>query len=73
MAELKERPPEHAPTRSGRWLAIGAVTAAVLLLVLALVRLDRRPRSQDAFIYADSTGIVPEVSVQLTSVNVREN
>jgi multidrug efflux system membrane fusion protein len=73
VAELKEPAPEHAPTRSGRLLAIGAVTAAVLLLVLAFFRLDRRPRSQDAFIYADSTGIVPEVSGQLTSVNVREN
>jgi multidrug efflux system membrane fusion protein len=69
MAELKE----HATTSSGRLLAIGAVALAALLLVVALVRLDRRPRSQDAFIYADSTGIVPEVSGHLTTVNVREN
>jgi multidrug efflux system membrane fusion protein len=73
VAELKEHAPEQPPARSGRWLAIGAVAAAVLLLALALFRLDRRPRSQDAFIYADSIGIVPEVSGQITAVNVREN
>jgi multidrug efflux system membrane fusion protein len=81
VAELNDHPPqrgqehapEHAAARSGRLLAIGVVTAAVLLLVISLFRLDRRPRSQDAFVYAYSTGIVPEVSGQLTSVNVREN
>jgi multidrug efflux system membrane fusion protein len=69
VAELKE----GAPKSSGRLLAAVAMTAAVLLVVLALFRLERRPRSQDAFVYADSTGIVPEVSGRLTSVNVREN
>ena len=73
MAELKEDAPAHRPMSAGRLLAIGAVTAAVLLVGLALFRLDRRPRSQDAFIYADSTGIVPQVSGPLTIVNVREN
>jgi multidrug efflux system membrane fusion protein len=59
--------------RSGRVVAIVSVAAAVLLGVLVLYRLDRRPRSQDAFIYADSTGIVPEVSGRITGVHVRDN
>jgi multidrug efflux system membrane fusion protein len=74
VAELNERAPgEHVPTSSGRALAIATVAVAAILIVIAFARLDRRPRSQDAFVYADSTGIVPEVSGHLTSVEVREN
>jgi multidrug efflux system membrane fusion protein len=69
VAELTDR----APERRVRIVAVAAVTAAVLLAALSLWRLDRRPRSQDAFVYADSTGIVPEVSGQVTRVHVREN
>jgi multidrug efflux system membrane fusion protein len=54
-------------------LALVALAMAVLLGVFAVVRLDRRPRSQDAFLYADSTGIVPEVSGLVTAVHLREN
>jgi multidrug efflux system membrane fusion protein len=60
-------------TPSGRGILIAAVAAAVFLAGVALFRLDRRPRSQDAFIYADSTGIVPEVSGRITAIHVREN
>jgi multidrug efflux system membrane fusion protein len=69
MARLKA-------TRSawiGRVLAFGTLAAAVVLGALAIVRLDRRPRSQDAFLYADSTGIVPEVSGLISEVHLREN
>jgi multidrug efflux system membrane fusion protein len=57
----------------GRILAVGSLAAAVLLAVFAISRLDRRPRSQDAFVYAYSTGLVPEVSGRITAVHVREN
>jgi multidrug efflux system membrane fusion protein len=63
----------RAGTWVGRGVAVGALAAAVLLGVLAIFRLDRRPRSQDAFLYADSTGIVPEVSGLITTVHIREN
>ncbi|HKQ68778.1 MAG TPA: biotin/lipoyl-binding protein [Polyangiaceae bacterium] len=46
---------------------------AMLLAVFALSRRDRRPRSQDAFVYAYSTSVVPEVSGRITAVHVREN
>jgi Ca2+/Na+ antiporter len=52
----------HLAKWRGRILAIGALVAVVLLTLFALFRLDRRPRSQDAFVYADSTAIAPEVS-----------
>ncbi len=57
----------------GRTLALVAVAVAALLGMFAIFRLDRRPRSQDAFLYADSTGIVPEVSGLVTTVRLREN
>jgi multidrug efflux system membrane fusion protein len=57
----------------GRILAVGSLAAAVLLVVFAMSRLDRRPRSQDAFLYAYSTGLVPEVNGRITAVHVREN
>jgi multidrug efflux system membrane fusion protein len=60
-------------TSSGRGILIAAIAAAVFLAGVALFRLDRRPRSQDAFVYADSTGIVPEVSGRIATVHVREN
>ena len=49
------------------------MAAAVLLAVLAIVGSDRRPRSQDAFVFAYSTSVVPEVNGRITGVHVREN
>jgi multidrug efflux system membrane fusion protein len=69
VAELTDR----APGWRGRIVVICAVAAAALLVALSLWRLDRRPRSQDAFVYADSMGVVPEVSGRVTAVHVREN
>jgi multidrug efflux system membrane fusion protein len=57
----------------GRVFAFVALAVATLLGVVAVVRLDRRPRTQDAFLYADSTGIVPEVSGLISAVHLREN
>ena len=67
MAELKSR------ALDWRIAAVAAVTAALVLGALSFWRLDRRPRSQDAFVYADSTAIVPEVSGRIKGVHVREN
>ena len=66
MAELR-------PPWVGRAVAVVALVGAVLLGVFARVRYDRRPRTQDAFLYADSTGIAPEVSGRVIAVHVREN
>jgi multidrug efflux system membrane fusion protein len=62
-----------APKWVGRAVAIGAVVAAVVLVVIALVRYDRRPRTQDAYLYADSISVVPEVSGRIVAVRIREN
>ncbi len=65
----------HGPYR--RWLARGiallAIAAAVVMVALSLARLDARPRTQDAFLYADSVPIAPEVSGRILAFHVHEN
>jgi multidrug efflux system membrane fusion protein len=63
----------RAPPWVGRAVAVTAIAGAVLLGVWALVRLDRSPRTHDAFLYADSAGIAPEVSGRLVALHVHEN
>jgi len=62
-----------APAWVGRAVAVAGFVGLVVLAALALRRLDRSPRTQDAFLYADSTGIAPEVSGRITIVRIREN
>ncbi|HEY0229717.1 MAG TPA: multidrug transporter subunit MdtN [Dokdonella sp.] len=57
----------------GRMIAITAVAAAIVLGAFVLVRLDQRPRTHDAFLFADTTAIAPEVSGRVTKILVREN
>ncbi len=57
----------------GRLIAALAVAAAILLGVLAIHRLDRSPRTQDAFLYADSAGLAPDVSGRILALRVRDN
>jgi multidrug efflux system membrane fusion protein len=61
------------PSWVGRTVAVVALAGVALLAVLVLLRIQRRPRTQDAFLYADSTGIAPEVSGRIIAVRVREN
>jgi multidrug efflux system membrane fusion protein len=58
---------------TGRGVALGAAAAAIALSASALGRLDRRPRTQDAFLYADSVGVAPEVSGRILAFHVQEN
>ena len=70
MAELNG----HLAGWRGRILAIGALARGRAAgCVRDRLVSDRRPRSQDAFVYADSTSVVPEVSGRITGVHIREN
>ena len=66
-----------APSRlrhwSGRAVAVVSVVAAVGLGAYALYRLDHRPRTHDAFLYADSAGLAPEVNGRIVALHVRDN
>jgi multidrug efflux system membrane fusion protein len=58
---------------------IGNLIAVIVLIMLALssvlvvLRLDERPRTDDAFLYADTANIAPEVSGRIVSLNIRNN
>jgi multidrug efflux system membrane fusion protein len=72
MAGLEQ---QGAPAHrlAGRLVALAAVVAAFGLGGVALVRLDRQPRTHDAFLYADSAGLAPEVSGRIVELKVRDN
>ncbi|GGE98652.1 multidrug transporter subunit MdtN [Aliidongia dinghuensis] len=57
----------------GRLIAIAAIVAAVGLGYVTLDRLDRRPRTHDAFLYADSAGLAPDVSGRIVALHVKDN
>ncbi len=57
----------------GRALAVAAFAAVALLGTCTLRRIDQAPRTHDAFLYADSAQIAPEVSGRITAIHIREN
>jgi len=72
MAELDhEAGPVHR--LAGKLVALVAVAMAIGLGAVALIRLDRQPRTHDAFLYADSAGLAPEVSGRIVEIKVRDN
>ena len=60
-------------TAAGKIVAIGAVTAVVVMSLLTFVWLDRRPRTHDAHIYADTAALAPDVSGRILHLHVRNN
>jgi multidrug efflux system membrane fusion protein len=61
------------PARIGRTVAITTVVVAIALAAFALDRSDRRPRTNNGFIFADSVAIAPDVSGRIVQLNVRDN
>lgn len=57
----------------GRLVALAVVIAACGLGFLALDRLSRTPRTHDAFLYADSAGLAPDVSGRIVALRARNN
>ena len=67
MAELTK-----VQTIAGRAVAVVVIGGAVLLGLRTARQVDARPRTQDAFLYADSIGVVPEVSGKIVSLPIKE-
>jgi multidrug efflux system membrane fusion protein len=61
------------PAWTGRLIAALSFAAAIGLGAFVLYRLDRAPRTHDAFLYADSAGIAPEVDGRIVQLLVRDN
>jgi multidrug efflux system membrane fusion protein len=55
------------------WPAIVLVLLTLLVLILVVWMLDRSPRTDDAYAYADTIDVVPEVSGRIVQLAVRDN
>jgi multidrug efflux system membrane fusion protein len=59
--------------RIGRWVLIGVVVAAALVLLLSIVEVNRSPRTDDASVWANYIEIAPEVSGRLVELPINDN
>lgn len=60
-----------APYKKYLVITLVAVTLLVLLFVIHLI--DREPRTDDAYVYADTIDVVPEVNGRIAELAVRDN
>src|ERR1700679_4221028 len=59
--------------RTGRWVLIGVVVAAVIVLLLVVYQIDYHPRTDDANVWANYIEIAPEVSGRLVELPIKDN
>jgi multidrug efflux system membrane fusion protein len=57
---------------TGRVIAGAAILAALAIGAYTLVRLDREPRTNDGYLFADRAGLAPDVSGRIVELNVRD-
>jgi membrane fusion protein, multidrug efflux system len=60
----------NGPTPRGRLLAAASITAAVVLGILVIFAIDRRPRTHDARLFAYSAEMASEISGRILRVYV---
>ncbi|MEA3129917.1 MAG: rane fusion protein multidrug efflux system [Paraburkholderia sp.] len=60
-------------TSSRKWPAIVLVVVTLLLLLFVIRLVDRTPRTDDAYVYADTIDVVPEVNGRIVELPVRDN
>jgi len=60
-------------TTKRKWPAIVLVMATLLLLVFVIRLLNLAPRTDDAYVYADTIDVVPEVNGRIVEMAVRDN
>lgn len=56
-----------------KYLVIALVVATVLVLFCVIRLVDREPRTDDAYVYADTIDVVPEVNGRIDELAVRDN
>lgn len=57
----------------GRWIGIGVVAGALLLLLVVILQTDLYPRTDDASVRANLIGLAPEVSGKLVELPIKDN
>ncbi|WP_213780691.1 multidrug transporter subunit MdtN [Caballeronia sp. dw_276] len=66
MADTAQRPRKK--------LATGLLLLVVIVLCIAVIwRADNEPQTDDAYVYADTINVVPEVSGRIVTLAVRDN
>ncbi|WOD14864.1 multidrug transporter subunit MdtN [Paraburkholderia kirstenboschensis] len=60
-------------TKKRAWPAIVLVVLTLLLALFVIRELDRAPRTDDAYVYADTIDVVPEVNGRIVELAVRDN
>src|ERR1700761_4434858 len=60
-------------TSRRKWPAIVLVVVTLLLLLFVIRLVDRTPRTDDAYVYADTIDVVPEVNGRIVELPVRDN
>jgi len=56
-----------------KWPALLLLLATLVCLLLVVWHLDTSPRTDDAYAYADTVDVVPEVSGRIVNLAVRDN
>jgi len=59
--------------RKARWPLLALAVTTAIVLALVSWRVDRSPRTDDAYVYADTISVVPEVSGRIVELPVRDN
>ena len=57
----------------GRIAGLAIVLATIALAVYVVYDLDQSPRTDDAFVRADTIGVAPQVSGRIVNLHVRDN
>ncbi len=60
-------------TTLGRIIAFVAIASALVMLITTMIVLDQRPRTHDAYVFAYSAGITPEVSGRIVQSNIQND
>ncbi len=66
-------PTTSSTTKKRTWPAIILVAVTLLLVIFVIRRVDRAPRTDDAYVYADTIDVVPEVSGRIVELPVHDN
>ncbi len=64
---------EGVQSRKKKWVASLLLLVAIGLGIAVVWRVDTEPRTDDAYAYADTINVVPEVSGRIVNLAVRDN
>ena len=56
-----------------KWPLLALVLAAIPALILVIWQLQTSPETNDAYVYADTIDVVPEVSGRIVEMPIRDN